>query len=41
MLGCVLEGDKEAYEHDGAIYSQLLTKVGELIKTAKGDLKKL
>lgn len=41
MLGCVLEGDKEAYEHDGAIYTELLKKTGELIKTAKGDLKKL
>lgn len=41
MLGCVLEGDKEAYDHDGAIYTQLLKSVGELIKTAKGDLKKL
>lgn len=41
MLGCVLEGDKEAYEHDGAIYTQLLRKTSELIKQAKGDLKKL
>ena len=41
MMGCVLEGDKEAYEHDGAIYTQLLMHVGELVKEAKGELKKL
>lgn len=41
MLGCVLEGDKEAIEHDGGIYTQLLRKTGELIQDAKSDLKKL
>lgn len=41
MLGCVLEGDKEAYEHDGAIYGELLKFIGQLVHTAKGDLKKL
>ena len=41
MLACVLEGDKEAYEYDGAIYTQLLKKTGELITQAKGELKKL
>jgi alkanesulfonate monooxygenase SsuD/methylene tetrahydromethanopterin reductase-like flavin-dependent oxidoreductase (luciferase family) len=41
MLGCVLEGDKEAYEYDGAIYSQLLKAVGTLVQTAKSDVKKL
>lgn len=41
MLGCVLEGDKEAYENDGAIYEQLLTKIGELVSSAEGHLKKL
>lgn len=41
ILGCVLEGDKEAYEYDGAIYSQLLSKVGQLMESAKGTIKKL
>ncbi len=41
MLGCVLEGDKEAYEYDGAIYSQLLKAIGMLVKTAKSDIKKI
>lgn len=41
MLGCVLEGDREAYEHDGAIYEELLKAVAALISTAEGHLKKL
>ncbi|GLB51705.1 hypothetical protein NBRC110019_07440 [Neptunitalea chrysea] len=41
LLGCVLEGDKDAYEYDGAIYTQLLKYVGELVKEARGTLKKL
>lgn len=41
MLGCVLEGDKDAYEHDGAIYSQLLKAIGSLVKTATSDVKKI
>lgn len=41
MLGCVLEGDKEAYDYDGAIYSQLLKAVGSLVKTATSDVKKI
>ncbi|GIZ09983.1 hypothetical protein [Flavobacterium sp. UMI-01] len=41
MLGCVLEGDKDAYEYDGAIYSQLLKSIGSLVKTAQSDIKKI
>lgn len=41
MLGCVLEGDKDAYEHDGAIYEELLTQIGKLVTSAKGDVKKV
>jgi hypothetical protein len=41
MLGCVLEGDREAYEYDGAIYSQLLKSIGSLVKTAQSDIKKI
>lgn len=41
MMGCVLQGDREAFEYDGAIYTQLLKHVGELVKEARGELKKL
>lgn len=41
MLGCVLEGDREAYENDGAIYEELLRNVGYLVQSADGHLKKL
>jgi len=41
MLGCVLEGDKEAYEYDGAIYTELLENIGRLVDTAKSEVKKL
>lgn len=41
MIGCVLEGDKEAYEHDGSIYTELVKQVGILARAAKGDIKKL
>lgn len=41
MIGCVLEGDKQAFEHDGGIYAQLLKHIGGLLHLAKGELKKL
>lgn len=41
MLGCVLEGDKDAYEHDGAIYTKLLKGIGGLVNTAKEEVKKI
>ncbi len=41
MLGCVLEGDKEAYENDGSIYGELVGKIGELTRSAKADIKKI
>jgi hypothetical protein len=40
MLGCVLEGDKDAYDNDAAIYSVLMKRISELVKEAKVDLKK-
>jgi len=40
MLGCVLEGDADAYENDGAIYVELIKGIGNLVKTAKVALKK-
>jgi hypothetical protein len=41
MLGCVLEGDKEAYEFDGSLYAKLLEKISELLNDTKGTIKKL
>lgn len=41
IIACVLEGDKEAYENDGAIYGQLLENIGRLLESAKGSVKKL
>ena len=40
MLGCVLEGDKDAIENDAAIYTRLMEAVSELVDKAKRDLKK-
>lgn len=41
MLGCVLEGDREAYENDGGIYGSLIGKIGELTNKANADIKKI
>lgn len=41
MLGCVLEGDKEAYEYDGSIYTKILEKIGELVHTSRSEIKKV
>lgn len=41
MMGCVLEGDADAYEHDGSIYIRLLEGISELVDTATADIKKL
>lgn len=40
LINCILEGDKEAFEHDGAIYLALLTEIGKLIVGVKTDIKK-
>lgn len=40
MLGCILEGDRDAYEHDGLIYTQLLKRIGQLVNKSKDILKK-
>lgn len=39
MMGCVLEGDKSAYENDGAIYTELCKQIGKMVTEAKSDLK--
>ena len=41
MLGCVLEGDRDAFEHDGSMYGKLLEQISELIKETSGEIKKL
>lgn len=41
LLGCVLEGDKDAYEYDGGIYMKLLEEIGGLVTEAKSSIKKL
>lgn len=41
MLGCVLEGDKDAYEHDGSIYTDLLKQMAQLVKTKRSEIKKI
>lgn len=40
MEGCVLEGDKKAYEDDAAIFTQLMKSVGQLLHQATANLKK-
>ncbi|MCO5230145.1 MAG: hypothetical protein M9958_03215 [Chitinophagales bacterium] len=41
MIACVLEGDKSAYEYDGAIYANLLQQISQLIEEAQSGLKKI
>lgn len=40
LINCVLEGDKEAFEHDGSIYIALIGQIGNLITGVKIDIKK-
>ena len=39
MIGCVLEGDMNAMENDGAIYTTLCKEIGRLATQAKSNLK--
>jgi len=41
MMGLVLEGDMQELDRDASIYSELLTKVGSLVKSASSDIKKI
>ena len=41
MMGCVLEGDRDAFEYDGSIYIRLLESISKLVDTATADIKKL
>ena len=40
-MGCVLEGDREAYEHDGGIYLELSEQIGRLVNKTQSEIKKL
>lgn len=40
-FGCVLEGDKDALEYDGAIYVSVVSKIAEMVEKAKVEVKKL
>lgn len=39
MMGCVLEGDKDAYEHDGSIYVTLCKEIGMMARESRSTLK--
>lgn len=41
LMGCVLEGDKEAYEYDGRVYGELIAQIGSMADGVKGSIKKL
>lgn len=41
MMGCVLEGDKDAYEHDGSIYVTLCKQIGMMARESRDTLKNL
>jgi hypothetical protein len=40
MEGCVLAGDKAAYESDASIFTVLMKNISSLVNQARGDLKK-
>lgn len=40
MEGCVLAGDKQAYENDASIFTVLMKEIGGLLHQSKADLKK-
>lgn len=41
MMGLVLEGDMSTVENDGAVYSELMKQLGQLVKTASSEIKKI
>ena len=41
MIGLVLEGDKQAYELDASIYTQLIKQIGGMLRSASSDIKKI
>lgn len=41
LIGCVLEGDMEVVENNGAVYMALVEQMTSLIGSAKANIKKL
>lgn len=41
LMGCVLEGDMDVIENDGAMYLALVEKITTLISGVKSDIKKI
>ncbi len=41
MIGCILEGDLEAIENNGAIYLSIVEKITSLIGGVKSEIKKI
>lgn len=41
VSACVLEGDQTALEHDGAIYNEVMSQIGGMLRKVKSDVKKL
>lgn len=41
LIGCVLEGDMQAVEDNGAIYMSLVEQLTSLVGSAKASIKKL
>lgn len=41
LMGCVLEGDMEAIEHNGAMYLSLVEAITTLIGGVRSEIKKL
>lgn len=41
LLGCVLEGDMEAVENDGAIFLALIESITALLGGVKSEIKKI
>lgn len=40
-FACVLEGDMDVVENDGAIYGELMSRITEMAQKANSDVKKL
>lgn len=41
IANCVLAGDMELLEDDAAVFTEVITEIGVLMKTARGELKKV
>ncbi|MDY3317772.1 hypothetical protein PG630_10690 [Riemerella anatipestifer] len=41
LSNCVLAGDMEALEQDASVFSELVSRIGEMMKSARSELKKV